>query len=332
MGGRYGAETNSTATEDGDFVRGGDSSAGGGVKTYGERLDEAEFFQGERWSGKKFFGRHGDEFSESAIALHTKGLVIRAGVGAGAKAGSAVAAIGVGRQGDVGIDSQTGRKGRMCFDDGGGNFVARNSGVMDERIFAAIGIEIAAAEADHAYAEEDAAGLRDWLRDGLDGGLAWIVKDESFHGGARRKLSLPRKLENALHGKPLFAGLGLGQGLLELPHERFPFLDLGILLVGFLFGSKGKVVDHFHDHEETGVEKIDFHIEDAGIANAFEDLGPDVLVLFFVFGDESGIVFQVEGETVALRHGAPWVVGLWYMRRWRVESDEWEEERRWRLR
>ena len=25
--------------------------------------------------------------------------------------------------------------------------------------------------------------------------------------------------------------------------------------------------------------------------------------MFFVFGDESGIVFQVEGETVALRHG-----------------------------
>ena len=44
MGGGDGAETDSAATEDGDFVCGGDSSAGCGVKTYGERLDETEFF------------------------------------------------------------------------------------------------------------------------------------------------------------------------------------------------------------------------------------------------------------------------------------------------
>ena len=168
-----------------------------------------------------------------------------------------MAAIGVGRHGDVGADGEAGRECGGGFDNRGGDFVAGNSGVTDERIFAAIGIEIAAAQADHAYTEKDAAGLRDWLRYGLDGCLAGILKDESFHRGDTRKLSLPRKLENAFHGKPLFTGLGLGESLLELPHQGFPFLDLGILLVGFLFGGEGKVVDNFHDHEEAGVEEIE---------------------------------------------------------------------------
>ena len=106
----------------------------------------------------EFFGRHGDEFGQCTIALDAESFVERAGVGATAEAGGAFAAICVGRHGDIYSGSER-RKRRASFDNRGGDFVAGDARKLDHGIFATEGIQIAAAEADHADAEQHFAML-----------------------------------------------------------------------------------------------------------------------------------------------------------------------------
>ncbi len=57
----------------------------------------------------------------------------------------------------------------------------------------------------------------------------------------------------------------------------------------------------FDDHEEAIVDEVDFHFEDSDFAYALTDFGPLDFrgVEAAIFGDEFGLVFEVEGLTVA---------------------------------
>ena len=111
------------------------------------------------------------------------------------------------------------------------------------------------------------------------------------------------ELEDAVHEEPFLAGFGLGRRLLELPHQSLPLADSGIGGVGLGLSCEGKFSVHFHDHEEARAEEIDFHVLDAGVADAAGDFRPDFLVIAAVFGDELRVVLQVQGEAVAGGHG-----------------------------
>lgn len=79
------------------------------------------------------------------------------------------------------------------------------------------------------------------------------------------------QLKDAFHGQPFLTRLGVGESLLELPHEGFPLLDFGIRTVGAGFGSEGEAVVHVHDHEQASAAEIDLHVFDAGVADALGD-------------------------------------------------------------
>src|SRR5690348_8611334 len=114
--------------------------------------------------------------------------------------------------------------------------------------------------------------------------------------------SLSLELEDALQELPLFAGLGVRQRLLELPHQLLPLANFGIRGVGFGFRCKREFVVHFHDHEHARAEQINLHVLDARVADALADFGPDFLMIAPVFGDELRIVFQVQREAAAFGH------------------------------
>jgi len=72
--------------------------------------------------------------------------------------------------------------GGVGVDDGGGDLVTGNAREGDERIAAAVGVEIAAAEADFVDAEQDVVCCNGrGLGDGMNGGLAGSFKNKGFH-------------------------------------------------------------------------------------------------------------------------------------------------------
>jgi hypothetical protein len=74
--------------------------------------------------------------------------------------------------------------GGVDADDGGGDFVTGNTRKGDEGIAAAVGVEVAAAEADLVDAEQDvvcAGGCG--FGNGVEGGVAGSFQNEGFHEG-----------------------------------------------------------------------------------------------------------------------------------------------------
>src|SRR5262249_49183276 len=58
------------------------------------------------------------------------------------------------------------------------------------------------------------------------------------------------ELEDPFHQQPFLSRLGFRQGLLESPHQVFPFPHLRVLPIGFGLGRERKAVSDLHDHEE----------------------------------------------------------------------------------
>src|ERR1700755_937533 len=95
---RDGTEPYASAAEDCNGVDFGHASSRCGVKSDGQWLNEAEFFERE-WRGVELFSGNGDAFSEGSVALYAQCLIGRAGVGAAAQAGGTLSAGGIGSQG-----------------------------------------------------------------------------------------------------------------------------------------------------------------------------------------------------------------------------------------
>ena len=94
---RDGAEPDAAAAEDRDGVVFANASAICGVEPDGQRLDEAELFEGE-WCSVELFTWNRDSFGEGAVALYAECLIGAAGVGPAAEATGALTTGGVGGQ------------------------------------------------------------------------------------------------------------------------------------------------------------------------------------------------------------------------------------------
>ncbi len=87
--------------------------------------------------------------------------------------------------------------------------------------------------------------------------LNWRTSRDVLNGEAEKIRSLG--LENSIHQHPLFSFFCPGQGLLEFPHQGFPFGDLWISLIkkGFLLKGKGIIRFQNHKHAVAGPENLD---------------------------------------------------------------------------
>jgi len=92
VGGRDRAESHSSAAKNENGVRGLYAAACSRVVADGERLYEAEFADGESWSGKELAPGHRNEFGECSVALDAQSLVELTGIEALAAAGGALSA------------------------------------------------------------------------------------------------------------------------------------------------------------------------------------------------------------------------------------------------
>ena len=109
-------------------------------------------------------------------------------------------------------------------------------------------------------------------------------------------------MEDALHELPFFGRREAFLYKLEFRHIVFPLC---------LSGQGGearhgalplKVERGFDNHKEARAEDVDFHFKDAHFADAGNDFLPSVFlaVALAVFGNEFGIVAQVQGLAVTL--------------------------------
>ena len=64
-----------------------------------------------------------------------------------------------------------------------------------------------------------------------------------------------------------------------------------------------EIIFCLHDHEQPVAGTIDLHVQDTGVLDAFDDLGPNVAVVFFVLPDHCRVVFEVEGKGVTFHGG-----------------------------
>lgn len=109
-------------------------------------------------------------------------------------------------------------------------------------------------------------------------------------------------MEDALHELPLF-----GRGESFLYELKFCHIVFPLRLAG-----KGGEARHgavpfeversFDNHKEARAEEVDFHFKDTYFADAGNDFLPSVLlaVALAVFGNEFGIVAQIQGLAIAL--------------------------------
>src|SRR5207249_5458357 len=104
---------------------------------------------------------------------------------------------------------------------------------------------------------------------------------------------------------PLFTGRRLWQWLLKLPHQLFPLLHLRIAPVSPRLLFKRKAVAHFHNHEQTPTNQVDFHVFDSGLSDALRNFRPDVLMMAFVLFDELRRLLQIESEAISIAHEFP---------------------------
>ena len=109
-------------------------------------------------------------------------------------------------------------------------------------------------------------------------------------------------MENALHELPFF-----GRGEAFLYELKFRHVVFPLRLAGKRGEARHSAVPleverRFDNHKEARAEEVDFHFKDAHFADAGNDFLPSVLlaVALAVFGNEFGIVAQVQGLAVAL--------------------------------
>jgi hypothetical protein len=118
--------------------------------------------------------------SQSAITLHSQGLIEFTSIHAPAPAGSALAATRVRRKRDIRPGFQVGTR-CMRLQNRRGNFVPWNPRITHQGIFAAIRIQITSTQPDHPHTEENLFGLRPRLRNILDNRFAGPADDQGFH-------------------------------------------------------------------------------------------------------------------------------------------------------
>src|SRR5215471_11909713 len=140
-------------------------------------------------------------------------------------------------------------------------------------------------------------------------GTTEVIDVLEIYRNNRRDISILRtrltfQFEYSFHLEPLLTWHGFWKSLLKFPHEFFPLLHFRIRTVRRSLCFEGKALLRFHDHEHPCSEEIDLHVTNARVANTPGDLGPDLLVVAFVLGDQLRIVFQIEGETETASHSS----------------------------
>lgn len=175
------AETDRSAADNGDRVGGRNATALDGVEADGERFDQSQLAQGEMGRVNDLLPGDGEEAGHGAVALDAESPVELAGVRAAAQAGGAGAAEGIGIDSHVEAGTEMSRDVGTGFDNGGGDLMAGDARIGDERILAAEGAEICPAKADEARLEQDLASGRGGRRKVSKGGLAGGRYIERLH-------------------------------------------------------------------------------------------------------------------------------------------------------
>ena len=107
------------------------------------------------------------------------------------------------------------------------------------------------------------------------------------------------QVEDLRHRHPFLPRRGMGQGLLEGPHQSFPFI---------IFGGNGSrariIVGHGRDHHHAITRAPDFHAFDPLRMDVVHDLRPYPAgtVKPLIFRDFLGVIDQVQGKTEAAAH------------------------------
>ena len=153
---RDGAEPDAAAAEDRDGVVFANASAICGVEPDGQRLDEAELFEGE-WCSVELFTWNSDAFSEGSVTLYAQCLIGRAGVLAAPQATGAMSAGSVRGQRYCCSFAQIVRKSVAGIEDRCGNFVPEDAREGDQRIFPAEGVKVRSAQSDHSDLQQGLA-------------------------------------------------------------------------------------------------------------------------------------------------------------------------------
>ena len=109
-------------------------------------------------------------------------------------------------------------------------------------------------------------------------------------------------MENALHELPFFGRREAFLYKLEFRHIVFPLCLSGQGGEACHGAVPLKVEGRFYNHKEARAQEVDFHFKDAHFADSVKDFFPSVClaVALAVFGNEFGIVAQVQGLAVTL--------------------------------
>ena len=103
-------------------------------------------------------------------------------------------------------------------------------------------------------------------------------------------------MEDALHQLPFLCRGHTCLDELELGHVVLPLLLTGECGEAGHGALPLEVERGLDDHEQTGAEEVDLHLEDTDLADTLHDLFPDVFlaVAATILGNQFGIVAQVE--------------------------------------
>lgn len=120
------------------------------------------------------------------------------------------------------------------------------------------------------------------------------------------------EMEDAFHQLPLLCRGHASLYQLELCHVVLPF---GLTWKGAKACHGGvpvKVHGGLHYHEQTCAQQVDFHLQDAHLANAFGDFLPDVFLAMTatILGYEFGIVAKVQRLAIALDRTVVFLYGI----------------------
>ena len=109
-------------------------------------------------------------------------------------------------------------------------------------------------------------------------------------------------MENALHELPFFGRREAFFYKLEFRHIVFPLCLSGQGREACHGAVPLEVEGRFYNHKEARAQEVDFHFKDAHFADSVKDFLPSVFlaVALAVFGNEFGIVAQVQGLAVTL--------------------------------
>ena len=109
-------------------------------------------------------------------------------------------------------------------------------------------------------------------------------------------------MENALHELPFFGRREAFFYKLEFRHIVFPLCLAGKGGEACHCRVPLKVEGRFNYHKEARTQDVDFHFKDAHFADSVKDFLPSMFlaVALAVFGNEFGVVAQVQGLAVTL--------------------------------